>query len=192
MASALDPIKARLVSVVCGGRGADGSLGPDALRCSIPVGRFRKGLRNVPLRDAGYPKGGFDRATRWTWVDATDEDDPNNDVDGVSLQLVRVRLEVGYLTGAGDEAFVKLAGGTGETTAGALLDPEARSINDALRIRRALGWPEIVQGAGIDPALYSCHRQGPTTLEDLGKGRALASTVYVVRLELNNATAYDW
>ena len=189
MASATDPIKARLVAVVCGGRGADGLLGPDAARCAIPVGRFRKGLRNTPLRDAAYPQSAFDRATRWTWLSDVDETDPNNDVDALSAQCFLLRLEVGYLCGLGLESYVKLA--PGEDAAAALLDPEARAINDALRIRRALGWQQLVQGS-IDPAITVVQRQGPTTTEVLGPSRMVSFTTYAVWADLDNASNYDW
>lgn len=192
MASAFDPVKARLVAVVCGGRGADGSLGVDAQARSIPAGRFRKGLRNTPLRDPGYPKAGFDRATRWTWVDDGDEQDPNYEGDSPERHVTRVRLEVGYLTAKGDEHVVKLAGGTGETAAGALADPEARAMTDARRIKRALAWHELVQGGGLDPDIRGVHREGATTTEDLGGGRLVSTTVFVLLLRLDPASNYDW
>lgn len=191
MGSATDSIKRRLVHVVCGGRGAYGELGPAAQRCAIPRGRFRLGLRNTPLRDDAYPKGAFDRATRWTWVSDTDQDDPNNDVDGLSGQDLLVRLDVGYVFGKGNERFIKLAGGTAETLEAAVLDPEARAINDALRIRKALGWQELVQGE-IAPPIQVVRRVGATTLEYLGADRLVSVTTYAVWVDLDNAATYDW
>ena len=57
-------LRNRLLAIVCDARGADGSLGADALAKSIPLGRFRRAQDGAPLRDPAYPAGALDRAVR--------------------------------------------------------------------------------------------------------------------------------
>ena len=67
-------LRNRLLAIVCDARGADGSLGADALAKSIPLGRFRRAQDGAPLRDPAYPAGALDRAVRVDWLSEADDE----------------------------------------------------------------------------------------------------------------------
>jgi hypothetical protein len=66
-----------------------------------------------------------------------------------------------------------------------------RALSDAERIERALTFAGLYQESGDDPAIVYIMRDGDTNLLDLGAGRLIARTVYVVTLQENVATNYQ-
>ena len=186
MTSAYATLETRLYDIMVNGRGVNGSLGADAQAKSIPVGRFRAARFNAPLRDTTYPSVDFDRAVFVEWL--ADADDPtiNNPLD--SPQHVAICNAVTYGNAVTD--FLVLAGA--ESAATVIDQPRQRALNDSARIQRALGNPDLLRGGTpLDPAPLACVREGGTTLEDLGSGRMLATTVYALRYRLDNTQAYD-
>lgn len=190
MAQFFDAVEARILAVVCSGRGADGSLGPDALARSIPSGRFRKPANDASVRDPAYPAAELDRAVSIEWLSVEDDPDAlSNERDTRQLRQARFNLLVGYAAGIDASAYVHLASGTGETQAGAAAYPHRRALSDAERIRRALAWGPLVQGT--TPEIVQCVREGATALEPIDLGRVLSITPYRVTLEVNMTTTFD-
>lgn len=182
-------LRDRLLAIVVDARGADGSLGADALAKHIPAGRFRRAHQGAPLRDAAYPAGAFDRAVRVDWLSEAD-DGANNPLDDPHFYAARVSVTHAVVYGAALPAAVSPA--AGETRATVALQPQERALMDARRIRRALGCPDLLRASGdTDPVPLSCVREGDTILEDLGNGRMLAVTAYTLRWQSNNANADD-
>lgn len=191
MATAYEPLRQRIVDVVCNGRGADGSLGSDALNKSIPLGRFRASVDRAPLSDPTYPSSMFDRAVYVDWISDEDDEVVNNPLDSAHFMLAHLSVSHGVYYGTATSAFVTLASGT-EVKATVALTPKERGLNDALRIKRALGCPDLLRGGTvIDPLPLSCVREGLTTLQDLGNGRLIVVTNYSLRYQSSNSTTYD-
>lgn len=189
MTAAYEVLRQRIIDIVVNGRGADGSLGADALQKSIPAGRFRAATDRAPLRDPSYPATTFDRAVQVDWL--SDEDDgENNPLSSPQFMLARIAINHGIYYGAGVSAFLSAA--SGETRATVALTPQERGLNDALRIKRALACPDLLRGGtAIDPVPLGITRDGQTTLQDLGGGRLLVVTFYSFRYQANNTTNYD-
>jgi hypothetical protein len=188
--SAYATLEARLYDIMVNGRGVNGALGADALAKSIPVGRFRAARFNAPLRDTTYPSVDFDRAVFVEWL--ADADDPtiNNPIDNPQHREARVAVCNAVTYGTAVTDFLVLAGT--EVAATVIDQPRQRALNDSARIQRALGNPDLLRGGTpLDPAPLACVREGGTTLEDLGSGRMLATTVYALRYQLDNSQAYD-
>lgn len=190
MAQFFDAVETRILAVVCGGRGADGSLGAEAQARSIPASRFRKPSNDASVRDPGVPAVELDRVVSVEWLSSEDDPDSlSNERDTSQLRQVRFNLLVAYVAGAGVSDFVHLASGTSETRAGAAAYPNRRALSDAERIRRALAWPSLVQGT--TPEVVQLHREGPTTLEAIDAGRIVSVTPYRATLEVNMTTTFD-
>lgn len=190
MTSAYATLEGRLYDIMVNGRGANGALGADALAKSIPVGRFRQARMNAPLRDATYPSVDFDRAVFVEWL--ADADDPtiNNPIDSPQHREARVAICNAVTYGNAVTDFLVL---TGSEVASTVIDqPRQRALNDSARIQRALGNPDLLRGGTLlDPAPLACVREGGTTIEDLGGGRMLATTVYALRYQMDNTQNYD-
>lgn len=190
MAQFFDAVEARVLAVVCSGRGADGSLGADAQARSITAGRFRKPANDASVRDPAYPAAELDRAVSVEWLSVEDDPDTlSNERDTKQLRQARFNLLVGYAAGIDASAFVHLASGTTETQAGAAAYPYRRALSDAERIRRALAWGPLVQGT--TPEIVQCVRDGATTLEPIDLGRVVAITPYRLTLEVDMTTTFD-
>jgi len=189
MTTAFETLRQRIFDIIVSGRGADSSLGPDALQKSIPTGRFRASTDRSPLQDPSYPATTFDRAVHLEWV--SDEDDAdNNPLTSPQFMLARITISHGIYYGTGVSAFLSAA--TGETRATVALTPQERGLNDALRIKRALACPDLLRGGTtIDPVPLGCTREGATSLVDLGGGRLLVVTQYALRYQTSNTTSYD-
>jgi hypothetical protein len=190
VSSAYATLETRLYDIMVNGRGVNGALGSDALAKSIPVGRFRAARMNAPLRDTTYPSVDFDRAVFVEWL--ADADDPtiNNPLDSPQHREARVAICNAVTYGNAVTDFLVLT--SGEVAATVIDQPRQRALNDSARIQRALGNPDLLRGGTpLDPAPLACVREGGTTLEDLGSGRMLATTVYALRYQLDNTQAYD-
>lgn len=190
MSNAFLTMESRLYAILCDGRGADGTLGPDALAKSIPAGRFRRAKDSSPLGDPTYPPDLFDRAVRVEWLADADEPSPNNPMDDPQHRLASVAISHGVLYGTALAAFLALTGA--EVASTVVLQPKPRALNDAMRAQRALACPSLLRGGtALDPQPLACVREGATTLEDLGEGRMLAVTNYSLLYVSDNAQAYD-
>ena len=191
MATAYETLRQRIIDIVVNARGADGSLGADALQKSIPLGRFRASVDRAPLTDPTYPASYFDRSIYVDWISDEDDEVVNNPLDSAHFMLAHLSVSHGVYYGTAASAFVTLASGT-EVKATVALTPKERGLNDALRIKRALGCPDLLRGGTtIDPAPLSCVREGLTTLQDLGNGRLVVVTNYSLRYQSNQAVSYD-
>ena len=183
-------LRNRLLAIVCDARGADGSLGADALAKSIPLGRFRRAQDGAPLRDPAYPAGALDRAVRVDWLSEADDEGVNNPLQAPHFYASRVSVTHAILYGSAISAAISVA--SGETAATVALQPQERALMDARRIRRALACPDLLRAAAdSDPVPLACVREGETTLEDLGNGRLLAVSTYTLRWQSDNAANGD-
>lgn len=192
MTSAFLTLESRLYAILCDARGADGSLGADALAKSIPATRFRRALDGSPLRDPSYPPDSFDRAVYIDWLSDVDDSDGgiNNPLDSSQVCAARITISNGVVYGTALAAFVAVVGS--EIAATVALQPKTRALNDARRITRALACPDLLRGGTtLDPVPLACVRDGGTAIEDTGDGRVLAVTTYTLRYQLDNAVAYD-
>lgn len=186
-------LEGRLWAILTQARGADGSLGADALARSLPLDRFRAAASNASLRDPAYPREQIDRAIRLEWASVRDDNgNPSNPFNGPQLRVARLTLLVGYVQGA-DVAvrpFASLAGS--ETAASVTVNARSRALDDAERIYRALSFIPLLTGAPtLDPVPLSCFRESESVIEDLGDGRLLSSTVYRMRFQSDSGTTYD-
>lgn len=182
-------LRDRLLAIVVDARGADGSLGPDALAKSIPAGRFRRAKDGAPLRDPSYPAGAFDRSVRVDWLGEID-DGANNPLDNPHYYVGRVSVTVATMYGAALSAVLSTT--SGETAATVALQPQERALGDSHRIARALACPDLIRASSdTSPVPLGCYREGETVVEDLGNGRALAVTMYSYRYQVDNAQNHD-
>lgn len=185
-------LETRLYAILCDGRGADSSLGADALAKSIPVGRFRRAKDLAPLRDGTYPPEFFDRAVLIEWIGDADDNGGaiNNPLDNAQICLARLAVTSAVLYGTAVDSFLSLT--SGETSTTVALQPRTRALNDARRILRALACPDLLRGGtAIDPAPLACVREGGTSVEDLGDGRLVCVSTMSLRYAVDNASNYD-
>jgi len=157
-------LRNRLLAIVCDARGADGSLGADALAKSIPLGRFRRAQDGAPLRDPAYPAGALDRAVRVDWLSEADDEGGNNPLQAPHFYAARISVTHALLYGTALSAALSVA--SGETAATVALQPQERALMDARRIRRALAFPELRE-KGVGKALCDGLHVSP-----LGDGHA--------------------
>ena len=190
MTSAFLTIEQRLYAIMCDARGADGSLGADALAKSIPATRFRRALDGAPMRDPTYPPDAFDRAVYVDWLGDADDVEINNPLDAPHHCVARITVTNGVVVGTALATFASLVGT--ESAAAVVLQASSRALNDARRITRALGCPDLLRGGTtLDPAPLACVREGGTTIEDMGDGRRMAVTSYTLRYLADNTQNYD-
>lgn len=188
MAELLDAIEARLLAVVCLGRGTDGSLGSDAEARAIDAGRFRVASTGISLRDPSYTPSAFDRAVSLDWESISDEPDPANDYDALALRVVRFVLLTGVVYGPSLAAYAHTSGN--ELPATVVEQARRRALQDAERIRLALGFGALVKG-GTNPTIVGIEREGPTTIEDIGQGMLVSSTPYRCIIEIDTTSPYE-
>lgn len=201
MATLFDPMAATILAVVCDGRGEDGTRGADAQRCAIPAGRFRRTVGegkawrsnrlDDPLRSPQYPIESFDQAVQVRWLSDGDEPGKGNPQEMPQQCRATFALEIGLIYHEQAARFVQESGS--ETEAGAVspLALRARGLNAQRRVKRALEQDELVQTTGDDPFISGIVREGSATIEDLGKGRALAVATYTLYYELSLTEDYD-
>lgn len=176
MASITTEIRERLLSVICGGRGTDGSLGTDAQDRSITSGHFRDATRDTSLRGPTYPASEFDRAVQLRWLAVLDEPEESNELDPTQLRRARIEVMVGYLAASLLEQHVNLLGI--EERSEAIAQWTDRAVNDAERVKRALCFSQLSCGALTTVRLIGIAREGSTVTEDLSDGRGLSLTTY--------------
>lgn len=188
MAELFDALETRILDVVCRGRGTDGSLGSDAEARAIDAGRFRVASAGISLRDPSYTPAAFDRAVSLDWESITDDPEFANDLDSSALRIVRVVLLTGVVYGPDLAAYAHVSGN--EVAATVVEQARRRALQDAERIRLALGFGGLVKGS-TDPVIVGIEREGPTTLEDIGQGRVVSSTPYRCIIEMSTTAPYE-
>lgn len=181
MASLLDEIDARILDVVCSGRGTGVGFGTEAQARAVPSGDFRSTAHDASLRGPTYPLDAFDRAVQVSWLSLADEPEISNEMDATSLRTARFELLVGYVTSEAHQHYVRLLGS--ENRATAAVRWERRALSDAERIKRALCFAEIAAGPLTVVRLIGLARDGASTREDLGEGRGISITPYQLRFD---------
>lgn len=172
MAGYLDAIEARLRAVLESARGADGSLGATAQQYAIAAGTYRPTPDRAPLRAVTEPTL-YDLAYELEWAD--DDDSARyarNPLDNNYPTDARLRVHLGCLAGAGRDGQAFLNGT--EVAATVVLAARRRALGHARRIANALTCFDLVLG-GTAPEISDARNDGPTTTEDLGDGRVLAT-----------------
>lgn len=190
MVDVLDEPEARLVAII------EGSLDVSAMSAraqalAITSGLFQRAPNNAQLRDPRFftENTVFDRRYALRWLESRDEDAPDNESDGDGLIRATVVLEVGYLHGP---ALGHLTTTTGsETQAANAVDTHRRALAEAERIKRALVYHELHQGApATDPSIRAVIRAAPSRLEVLTDERLIAATVYDLVLSIDHSKTY--
>lgn len=188
MAQLTDPLEARVVAILEGARGVDGSLGTDAQNRAMAAGQWRRSANSAPLDDANYPRTMFDRAYEIAWASIADDPDPSNDNDGTAVKWLEFDLHVGFVYGAADDAMVATAGSESGTTA--VLAAKARALSECERIKRSLTFYGLVADNTTAPRILDCKRLGASEVRDLGGGRLLGVTRYRFVVEYDNTAGY--
>ena len=183
-------LRNRVLAIVCDARGADGTLGAEATARAIPAGRFRRAVVGAPLRDANYPREAIDRAVRVDWIDDADFAEANNPRNVPQQFDARIAVTNAVVYGPGLSAFASLVGS--EVAATTVTEAQERALADARRIRNALHEPDLIRDSSdSEPIVIACTREGASTPEDLGDGRMLAVSVYVLRYQSANTSTDD-
>lgn len=190
MSTLLATFVTRTDAILGQGRGADGSLGAGAQLRSIPAGVFRPTPNNAPLTDERIGSESIDRAYRREVMSIGSGPYARNTLASSQLRQARIAFDVGYIYGQATD-FVRLWPGTTESASTSVWEARERALSDAERIERALTFAGLYQESGDDPAIVYIMRDGDTNLLDLGAGRLIARTVYVVTLQENVATNYQ-
>lgn len=182
MAALLKPVEDRFAALLLEGAGASRA---------IPAGRFRRAADRMSLLDPNHPGNPFDRAYELQYVALADHerDKPANPFAPAWLVDVTVNLRVGYVVGAGGTSAFAPAPSTTETAAFGVLNARARALNDAQRIWRTVN--TNFRDANTDPALVDCRRVGQVVLDDLGNGRIVCTSTFLIWLQLDPAQDYD-
>ena len=190
MSTLLDGLMSRIDAILAEGRGADGSITPEAQVRAIPAGAFRPTPQGAPLTDARVTSEAWDRAySMWALSIGVGPYD-NRTRQSSQFREVRVALDVGYLYGDA-AAFVHAWPGSTESPATVVYQVTQRAIGDAERISRALCFQDLYQDASDDPVIVSIARDGDSVVTDLGAGRLTCRTIYRVTLELDVSEDYD-
>jgi hypothetical protein len=190
----LSGAEARIGAIMWGGRGVDGSLGGLAQSLSIPntpTPRFRASLQNMDLTHPDYPAGAFDRSAMFDWREGGPGFNPENAYDPRKMRTFAFDLVVGYVYGDAIRPFVSLAPGTAEAAATAARYVKRRALEDADRLALAIGFTGLFQQSGDDPVLKSCIREQRSAIRDLGGGKLICTSPYVLSLDRATATTYD-
>lgn len=188
MAQLFDDVEDRIHAVLCQGRGASG-MSSDAAARSVTSGHFRRPQTDASVRDPAYPAEEFDRAVQIEWLAVGDVNEASNEYDGVAIRVARCNLLVGYFAAPALSGLARIIGS--ETAAGAVTHWRRRALGDAERIKRALCFAEIAAGTLASTVEWvGCTRDGETTLEDIGEGRALSITPLRITLAYPLATAF--
>lgn len=181
MSHQLAGVRARIVAILCQGRGVDGSLGTEAQDTSIPAAQFR--LSSVPLRDVAAPVATLHRGIHLSWVQSGTEPQNVNRRDQYVLKDCALRVEVAYLTGESATAHVYTAPSTSESASESAADPTTVAHSDALRIQAALELPSLYQSAADNPVIVDVQMQGSATTEAVpGIPMIVCTCEYRVRL----------
>lgn len=186
MADLLTPIEARIDAILKGGRGADGSLGPDAQARAIAADSYRRSADGASLRDNAYPLAQFDRTYALEWGSQGPSEDRFNQAHSRVLVRLELSLLLGHIYGAGHASLVRTLGS--EVAATAVLRPRVRSNGDVHRMRRALCFAPLY-GSDTEPPISNVEQIGATVVEDLGD-RLLTTVPFVVTLFASNSLAY--
>lgn len=188
MAQLFDDIEDRIHAVLCQGRGTSGMSGDAAAR-ALTAAQFRRPTTDASVRDPAYPEEEFDRAVQIEWLAVGDVNEASNEYDGVANRVARCNILVGYFAAPSLSGLACILGS--ETAAGAVTHWRRRAMGDAERIKRALCFSEIPSGTLASTVEWiGCVREGETTLEELGEGRALSITTYRINFEYPLATAF--
>lgn len=186
MADLLTEVEARIDAILKGGRGADGSLGTDALARSIVGDVFRRSTEGASLRDVAYPLNNFDRTYALEWLGQGPSEERFNSAHDRTLVRLQLNLLLGHVAGRGHAEFVRLLGA--ESKATAVLRPRLRANGDVHRLRRALCFGGLFAG-GTEPPIANIEQTEATTVEDLGD-RLLTTVPFVVVINASNSLSY--
>jgi hypothetical protein len=188
VAQLFDDVEDRVHAVVCQGRGTSG-MSAEALARAITTAQFRRPTTDASVRDPAYPAEEFDRAVQIEWLAVGDVNEASNEYDGTAIRVARCNVLVGYFAAPALSALARILGS--ETAAGAVTHWRRRALGDAERIKRALCFAEIAAGSLASTVEWiGCTRDGETTLEELGEGRALSITPLRITLSYPLATAF--
>ena len=174
-----DALEDRIHAVVCQGRGIDGSLGADAQSRAITAAYLRRPQTDASVRDVAVPAEEFDRSVSIEWLAVGDEPEVANEYDTPQIVSLRCNLLVGYVAATALSGFAHIHGS--ETAANAVAHWRRRALGDAQRVKHALCFLALSGGAltgGVE--WIACRRDGTSTLEELGDGRALCATPLVI------------
>ena len=188
MAQLFDDIESRIHAVLCTGRGTSGMSGDAAAR-AITAAQFRRPTTDASVRDPAYPAEEFDRAVQIEWLAVGDVNEASNEYDGTAIRVARCNILVGYFAAPALSGLARVLGS--ETASGAVTHWRRRALGDADRIKRALCFAEIAAGTLASTVEWiGCTRDGETTLEEIGEGRALSITTYRINFAYPLATAF--
>lgn len=185
----LSPVQDRLVAVLAQGRGASGTISPDATPRAIPSGYFR--YTRAPLTDVGLSVSAFDRGLSLRWVASRDGIPPNSPLYSFEEQEFGVEVCVGYLVGdAQTPAVHKLTASESATDAVQLA--RMRALSDARMIERALGYYELTTGAldAAGTAIIDVFRAGDVRFEETVTSRLMCVQPFTVKVWVSNTAAY--
>lgn len=193
MAQLLDVPETRLLAILTGGRGADGTLGSQAQSASLAATVFRRLPQNAPAEESGVGGESVDRGLELEWADLGDTPDSDNEQNAVQSRIARCNVRVLYALGAGASGFVYAQGS--EVAATVALNARKRALSDAERIRRALCFPALFQdGAGdsvSDPVIYNVTRIGRASCGVIGDERLVCVSAFDVEIQYTHLGSYN-
>lgn len=158
---------------------------------TIPSTRFRRCADRMSLADPNHPDNPFDRAYELQYLSLADHDQDkrSNPLAPAWLLDLLVNVRVGYLVGAATTPGFAQAAGTAETAAFGVLNARARALNDAQRIWRTVN--TNFRDTTGDPQIVDAKRVGAAVVDDLGNGRLICTSTFMVILALDPAQDYD-
>lgn len=171
---------ARLESILCDGRGRDGSLGTQAQGVALAAGTFRRIY--APLSDPGTADELFHRGAYLSWLSIAN--DPRNTRDPRYLLDATCELTVGYVAGTSETAasLVHVAPGSTEVQTTLARYPSLYALGDARRIQLALEMPALFQDASDPHPIVDVQRQGSAAVVSITPTRVICTQTFLVRL----------
>lgn len=173
---------ARFVDVVRG-RGADGSLGPEAQARALEPKLFRLSL--VDIEAPGFDAALFDRAIYLDFATASDRI-PKNTRSPHRDVVYRLSARIGYIASAVPSSdllkFIHLPGGDEAARREAAAQWQARAHNDALQLARAFEWNELT-GNDTNPVIELVTLVGVDVPSRADGSRAICTVEFAVTTE---------
>lgn len=188
MSLELTPVYARLIAILCQGRGAAGELGADATPRAIPAGYFRH--TRGPLDDPATPAAIFDRGLHVRWTSNRDGLGPNSSRYTMEDQVYGFDLCVGYLVGDAQTLAVHKITVT-ESATDAVQLARQRALSDARRMKRALAFTELTTGVldAAGTAIIDVRQEGDVRFESTGAGRLICVQPFAVEAWVSDTDA---
>lgn len=173
--------QARILAILCDGRGADGSLGADAQARSIAAGTFRR--VRAPLTDSATADELFHRGLylRWPGLLAKPAELRRN---SRTMETARLDVSVGYVQGAAtaQRDLVHVAPDSTDDAAAMALDPSVYAIGDGRRVRIALEWHGLLFDGADTHKILDVQHEGDLSELVLSPTRSIWSQSFAVRL----------